>query len=244
MRQVNNDTGEANKIAVAGNDASDSSDPTSSDSASPHEDCTKASMLKIFSCPKEGCIKSFVRYSSLGKHCIFGAHVRSLKKITLQDRMKLLYAQRLEEGQIKHFSCVQVHGSPSSPLLDMGWALKSKEKVVSFNEKKKSYSESKFLHGEMLEKKESGEAVAKDVRKTRNAKNERLFSIEEFLTPQQIDSYFSRFAAKRRQLSESEIDAVQLENAVKEVTEDVIIALQQESNKCDHPIVFKRVQAV
>ena len=68
--------------------------------------------------------------------------------------------------------------------------------------------------------------------------HERLFSIEEFLTPQQINSYFSRFAAKRRQLSESEIDAVQLENAVREVTEDVIIALQQESIKYDRPIVF------
>ena len=58
------------------------------------------------------------------------------------------------------------------------------------------------------------------------------------MTPQQINSYFSRFAAKRRQLSESEIDAVQLENAVREVTEDVIIALQQESIKYDRPIVF------
>ena len=58
------------------------------------------------------------------------------------------------------------------------------------------------------------------------------------MTPQQINSFFSRFAAKRRQLSESEIDAVQLENAVKEVTEDVIVALQQESNKYNHPIVF------
>ena len=58
------------------------------------------------------------------------------------------------------------------------------------------------------------------------------------MTPQQINSYFSRFAAKRRQLSESEIDAVQLENAVKEVTEDVMVALQQESNKYDHPNVF------
>ena len=58
----------------------------------------------------------------------------------------------------------------------------------------------------------------KDMRKARDAKNERLFSIEELLTPQQSNSYFSRFAAKRRQLSESEIDAVQLGNAVKEVT--------------------------
>ena len=115
----------------------------------------------------------------------------------------------------------------------MGWALKSKAKVVRFNEKQKSYLESRFLHGEKLGKKESVEPVAKDMRKARDAKK-----IEEFLTPQQIDSFFSRFAAKRRQLSESEIDAVQLENAVKEVTEDVIVALQQESNKYDHPIVF------
>ena len=167
-----------------------------------------------------------------------------------------MYAQRLEEGQTKHLSCVQVHGSPSSPLLEMGWALKSKAKVVRFNEKQKSYLQSRFLHGEKLGKKESGEAVAKDMRKARDAKNERLLmscqvlwtsfqkldlkkmSAEEFLTPQQINSYFSRFAAKRRQLSESEIDAVQLENAVKEVTEDVIVSLQKESNKYDHPIVF------
>ena len=221
---------------MVGNEASDSSDPTSSDSASPHEDCTEASMPKIFSCPEEGCIKSFLHHSSPEKHCIFSAHIRSLEKITLQDRAKLLYAQRLEEGQTKHLSCVQVHGSPSSPLLDMGWALKSKAKVVRFNEKQKSYLESRFLHGEKLGKKESGEAVAKDMRKAGDAKNERLFSIEEFLTPQQI--YFSRFAAKRRQHREPESDAVQLENAVKEVTEYVMVALQQESNKYDHPIVF------
>ena len=54
VRQANNDTGEANEVTVAGNEASDSSDPTSSDSASPHEDCTEASMPKIFSCPEEG----------------------------------------------------------------------------------------------------------------------------------------------------------------------------------------------
>lgn len=54
----------------------------------------------------------------------------------------------------------------------MGWALKSKAKVVSFIEKQKSYLENRFLHGEKLGKKESGEAVAKDM--ARDAKDERL----------------------------------------------------------------------
>ena len=106
------------------------------------------------------------------RNFVFLAHIRSLEKITLQDRAKLLYAQRPEEGQTKHLSCVQVYGSPSSPLLDMGWALKSKAKVVSFIEKQKSYLENRFLHGEKLGKKESGEAVAKDM--ARDAKDERL----------------------------------------------------------------------
>ena len=152
VRQANNDTGEANEVTMVGNEASDSSDPTSSDSTSPHEDCTEASMPKIFSCPEEGCIKSFLHHSSPEKHCIFSTHIRSLEKITLQDRAKLLYAQRLKEGQTKHLSCVQVHGSPSSPLLDTGWALKSKAKVVRFNEKQKSYLESRFYTEKSLGK--------------------------------------------------------------------------------------------
>ena len=54
--------------------------------------------------------------------------------------------------------------------------------------------------------------------------------MEEFLTPQQITSYFSRFTAKRKQLKESEIEAAELE-ALQEVREDIMIALQQDSNR-------------
>ena len=90
-------------------------------------------------------------------------------------------------------------------------------------------------------KKDTGESVAKDMRKARDAKNERLFSMEEFLTPQQITSYFSRFTAKRKQLNESEIEAAELE-ALQKVREDIMIALQQDSNRYLHPIVHKGLQ--
>ena len=100
----------------------------------------------------------------------------------------------------------------------------------------------RFLQGEKSGKKETGESVAKDMRKARDANNERLFSMEEFLTPQQITSYFSRFAAKRKQLNESEIEAAELENALQEVREDIMIALQQDSNRNFHPIVHKDLQ--
>lgn len=93
------------------------------------------SSQKLFTCPEEGCTKSFARYSSIEKHCEYGAHVRALEKVTLQDKAKLSYAQGLEEGQTKPLCSVTVVGSPYLSFLDMGWALKSKPKATTFSEK-------------------------------------------------------------------------------------------------------------
>ena len=73
-------------------------DNTNECDSSPSEGKTEDS--KLFCCPEEGCCKSFVRYSALEKHCEYGAHNRSLEKLTLQDRAKLSYAQHLQEGQV------------------------------------------------------------------------------------------------------------------------------------------------
>ena len=66
------------------------------------------SSQKLFTCPEEECTKSFVRCSSLEKHCEYSAHVRALEKAALQDKAKLSYAQRLEEGQTKPLCSVTV----------------------------------------------------------------------------------------------------------------------------------------
>ena len=68
----------------------------------------------------------------------------------------------------------------------MGWALKSKPKTARFSEKQKSFLESEFLEGGRSSKKTTGEEVAN---------NQRLFSIDEFLTPSKISSYFSFYQA-------------------------------------------------
>ena len=188
------------------NDDTNECDSTSSEG--------KTEDSKLFSCPEEGCSKSFVRYSALEKHCEYGVHNRSLEKLTLQDRAKLRYAQRLQEGQTTQLSSVSLRGTPHISPLNMGWALKSKPKTTRFTEKQKSYLESKFLEGEKSSKKTNGEVVAKEMRKVRDANNKRLFVVDEFLTPQQISSYFSRFAAKRKQLSESEYQAAENESVL------------------------------
>ena len=66
VKQTNVDAGEENECASAGNEASDLSDQTSPDSST-CEDPTEGFVQKIFSCPEEGCTKSFVRYSSMEK---------------------------------------------------------------------------------------------------------------------------------------------------------------------------------
>lgn len=124
----------------------------------------------------------------------------------------------------------------------MGWALKSKPKATRFSEKQNTFLENKFLQGEKSGKKETGEAVAKEIRKAKDANNQRLFTLEEFLSPQQISSYFSRFAAKRKQLGESEYEAAENEHVLQEVREDIMTSLGQDLNSHKHPIVHEELQ--
>lgn len=79
------------------------------------------------------------------------------------------------------------------------------------------------------------------MRKVKDANNQRLFSLEEFLTPQQITSYFPRFAAKRKQLSESECEAAEAERALQEAKQGIIASLEKDFS-IKHPIVHKDLQ--
>ena len=61
------------------------------------------------------------------------------------------------------------------------------------------------------------DVVSKEMRRARGKDGERLFGVLEFLTPQQVSSFFSRLAAKLRQQQV-------------EVTPQDIIAVEEQSN--------------
>lgn len=71
-------------------------------------------------------------------------------------------------------------------------------------------------------------------KEARDNNNQRLFSIDEFLTPSQTFSYFSRFAAKRKQRSESEYQARENEDMLLEVSNDLMKSLEDEFRR--HPL--------
>ena len=54
----------------------------------------------LFSCPEDGCIKSYMTHGRLEQHLMYGRHnFRQNKSLPLLDRAKISYADRLEENR-------------------------------------------------------------------------------------------------------------------------------------------------
>ncbi|CAB4043595.1 pro convertase subtilisin kexin type 4-like, partial [Paramuricea clavata] len=52
----------------------------------------------LFSCPEDGCIKSYMTHGRLKQHLMYGRHnFRQNQNVLLLDRVKISYADRLEE---------------------------------------------------------------------------------------------------------------------------------------------------
>ena len=158
------------------------------------------------------------------RHCEFGAHTRSLERITLQDQAKISHAKHLQEGQTRKQQSLAVNGAAAtdctSDKCQMGWALKSSAKKVRFSEKQKKFLDAKFNLGEQTGEKSSGEDVARQIRRARGEDGKRLFAVDEFLTPQQITSYFSR-----KSVPEAELENEERAEMSHEVAEEISASL-------------------
>ena len=205
----------------------------------------------LFLCPEERCIKSYQRHSSLQKHLEYGEHKRALECETLLDRAVLGYASRLEEGggrvpeiQETDLSLVSLSPQSSGPSLPMGWALKhSHARSTRFSTKQKEYLIAKFQIGEQTGQKADPTSVSRVMRTAKDSNGERLFDSTEFLTSQQMVSFFSRLASMRslNDVAEAQSDEDEEQNEVNresqlqalrnQVTSD--ISIQQV-----HPIAY------
>ena len=148
---------------------------------------------------KDAC-KRTKGFSSLQHHLDLGKHKRALENETLLDRAVLDYADRLQE----QFCCIpQIQVTKRLNLttqssLPMGWALKSSHvRRTRFTEKQKDYLTSKFRIGETTGQKADALSVAKSMMTARDSNGNRFFASSEFLTGQQVSSFFSRLASKR-----------------------------------------------
>ena len=163
----------------------------------------------LFSCPSEGCVFEFQKYSNPEYHILYGKCKIVEEKTTLIDKAKIIYVQKLTEGTSTQ---PQMASSTilmsSSTKLSEGWALRASKKSTHFNENQtENYLDEKLKLGQETGNNKDSSQVASDMRRAKNENGERLFAVGEFLSPQQIESYFSRSEAKIKQAgSVAEID--------------------------------------
>ena len=162
------------------------------------EDSEGADTSSLLPCPVEGCIRTYQRYHNLERHLLFGKCKLVSEKYTLLDTAKLAYAEKVQEGfttQPTLAAPTTTEVSSEAPLVQ-GWALKGTKKATRFNKNLHQYLDSKFQIGQESGHKVDPEKVSRDMRYARKDNSERRFDVEEFLTAQQIQSYFSCTAAK------------------------------------------------
>ena len=186
---------------------------------------------KLFSCPEDGCVCTFMRYHNLEHHLTAGKCKLFTERYTLLDKAKLGYVQKLSEGS----SCQPLISSTledtSNSPMSKGWALKASKKSSRFNSNQKQYLDDRFTLGQETGNKADPENVAKDMRHAKNMEGERRFTVDEFLTPQQIKSYFSRKAAKKKNVVHDE--AMEDESAYSSAREHILQECQ-----LTHPITY------
>lgn len=202
---------------------------------------------KLFSCPEEGCTMSFQRYSSLEQHIQCGKHKRALEHETLLDRAMLTYTFALEKPRVSNIVIPAKEGfvtrehSSDAPGFSsyMGWALKTSfSRNTRFNSSQKDYLIKKFEIGEKTGRKLDPGTVAKDMRAAKDPNGKRLFNCNEFLTSQQIQSFFARLASKRT------VDVITEEDKEEECSahqEEELSRLRNEVSGAvtmPHPIMF------
>ena len=92
-----------------------------------------------------------------------------------------------------------------SPYLPEGWAgWESAKPCHRFNSKQKRYLEEKFQQHEATYVKANPGDVLKEMRSLGDENGKQIFTVKEFLHPQQICSFFSRMQSKRRDSTDSD----------------------------------------
>ena len=155
----------------------------------------------LLPCPVDGCVCTYQSFRNLERHLLVGKCKMIPEKHTLLDAAKLSYVKKVEEGTSAQPTLAPTTSevSPEAPLVQ-GWALRGAKKTVRFNENQRQCLEI----GQESRHKAYPEMVSRDMRYARTEKGQRRFTVDEFLSAQQIQGHFFRAAAKLRHATASQ----------------------------------------
>ena len=159
------------------------------------EDC------QLFNCPEEGCVKNFRTSKNLQRHLDLGRHHFKLHEESQYDQIRHKWAQHGMSLKPQNPSYLFTASSSSEEVendMVIGWAQTRSKRSNRFPEQVKSFLLQQFVIGEDTGRKVTPVEAATRMRSLHNDAGNRLFEKGEWLTVQQVTSYFSRLAAMKR----------------------------------------------
>ena len=130
----------------------------------PVEDLTE---VQLYSCPWEGCVKTFQRHCSLEQLLLYGKCEMEVERYSLLDMAKLMYNEQLVQGSSEH---------PHIPGPAVSLSTKS---TARFNVNQKTYLDDKFGIGQQTGKKADPTQASQDMRHTKNVEVARRFTVDD-----------------------------------------------------------------
>jgi hypothetical protein len=158
---------------------------------------------EIFDCPEDGCIAKFQTWGRLQNHVLRGIHNLRPERITMKDYALQLYSASIENIQMDRI--IQplqdvVHEMEANEVgyentLKEGWALPPTKTKTVFTPNVKRFLDEKFMEGERSKQKFDPKKIEELMEKSTR------FSLTELKNYRQIASYFSRKAARMRNIA-------------------------------------------
>ena len=151
----------------------------------------------------------------LEKYLDAGEHLNRIQKESTYDVIKHNWALRCTTvGTVKGSTSLSTNEVCKSPgqvaglLPEKGWAMKRAKAGVRFPQEVKEFLNRIFLKGEETGQKANPLEVSSQLRKIRTPNGEKRFKRSEWLTVQQVTSYFSRLSVlhKSGRIVENEDD--------------------------------------
>ena len=154
-----------------------------------------------FECPDRKCTEEFNSPEQLDIHLnVFGhRHPTEPAKVSLYEKLRIHWVQRFQTISLRDSKTSYNVGegelaTSEGDLLEMGWEpRKSRSTQRRFSKKVSDYLQKKFEIGQKTGIKEDPAQVADDMRRTRNANGERMFTRTEWTTKLQVQSFSQDF---------------------------------------------------
>ena len=203
----------------------------------------------LFECSVIGCVEAFETFAELELHLDVGKH--NVSKLNQFDLIKRDWAMKFssidtvdsKRGSSDSRNAADSSGDTSaSSTLQTGWALSKPRSNVGFSQKVREYLTARFILGERTGRKADPAQVATDMRSAKDECSERLFPRTEWLTKNQVQSFFSRLAATRRKdqgvvgLSEDLEEDVQCLQEI--VDRQDLVDVVNKDIRLSHPICY------